>query len=181
MTAGLKGQGCSFMRGIFLAIFLLALGFSGAATAQDDNPWLEAGRAKAEIEACLAAAPEDAGNAGQDCTDRYVTQCAEAGNWTTLAMNFCQYEATGYWDEVVKAREMEIVAKENQRLTDWVEASAIAYEKHRELTCLRFQIPMGTMYGPMLAACYSRMALERASVLEDFIGEEPLIVPEVEE
>ena len=108
-------------------------------------------------------------------------QCAEAGTWTTVAMNFCQYEIIDYWDGVVKAREMEIVSKEDRRLTDWVEASAIAYEKHRELTCSRFQIPMGTMYGPMLAACYAKMALERAEVLEDFTGEEPLIVPDVDE
>lgn len=162
-------------------IFMFFLGLSLPAGAQEDNPWLEAGRAGAEIEACLAAAPGEDGNRARDCGDRYFTQCAEAGNWTTLAMNVCQYEVAGYWDEAVKAREMEIVAKENQRLTDWVEASAIAYEKHRELTCSRFQIPMGTLYGPMLAACHAQMALERAAVLEDFIGEEPLIVPEVEE
>lgn len=169
------------MRGLFPLISVLVLGLSGAAQAQEDNPWLEPGRAATEIEACLATAPEEDGNSARDCGDRYFTQCAEAGNWTTLAMNFCQYEVIGYWDEVVKAREMEIVSKEDQRLTDWVEASSAAYEKHRELTCSRFQIPMGTMYGPMLAACYSQMALERAAVLEDFTGEEPLIVPEVEE
>lgn len=169
------------MRRVFPGIFILVLGVSGPAAAQEDNPWLEPGRAQAEIEACLAVAPAGERNAARDCGDRYFTQCAEAGNWTTLAMNFCQYEVAGYWDELVKAREIEIVSKEDQRLTDWVEASSAAYEKHRELTCSRFQIPMGTMYGPMLAACYSQMALERASVLEDFTGEEPLIVPEVEE
>lgn len=169
------------MRGMFPAIFLLVLGFSGAAAAQEDNPWLEPGRAQAEIEACLAGPPKGEGDAARNCGDRYFTQCAEAGNWTTLAMNFCQYEVIGYWDEVVKAREAEIVAKENQRLTDWVEASNAAYEKHRELTCSRFQIPMGTMYGPMLAACYAQLALERARVLEDFLGDEPTIVPEMEE
>lgn len=169
------------MRGLFALISVLVLGVSGSAQAQEDNPWLEPGKARAEIEACLAAAPAEDGNAARDCGDRYFTQCAEAGNWTTLAMNFCQYEVTGYWDEVVKVREMEIVSKEDQRLTDWVEASALAYEKHRELTCSRFQIPMGTMYGPMLAACYARMALERAEVLEDFRGDEPLIVPDFEE
>lgn len=166
---------------MYPVIFLFVLGVSLPAAAQEDNPWLEPGRAATEIEACLAAAPEEDGNRARDCGDRYFTQCAEAGNWTTLAMNFCQYEVFGYWDEVVKAREIEIVSKEDQRLTDWVEASSAAYEKHRELTCSRFQIPMGTMYGPMLAACYSQMALERAAVLEDFTGEEPLIVPEVEE
>ena len=163
------------------AIFLLVLWFGSSAPAQENNSWLEPGKARAEIEACLAAAPEDEGHAGRDCGDRYFMQCAEAGTWTTVAMNFCQYEIIDYWDGVVKAREMEIVSKEDRRLTDWVEASAIAYEKHRELTCSRFQIPMGTMYGPMLAACYAKMALERAEVLEDFTGEEPLIVPDVDE
>lgn len=165
---------------VYSVIFLLVLGLSGAAAAMEDNPWLEPGRAAAEMEACLAAAPAGEGNAGRDCSDKYFTACAEAGNWTTLAMNFCENEVGTYWDEVVGAREMEIVSKEDQRLTDWVEASAIAYERHRELTCSRFQIPMGTMYGPMLAACYSDMALVRARVLEDFLGEEPLIVPDPE-
>jgi hypothetical protein len=166
---------------VFPAIIVLLLGFSAPVAAQEGNPWLEPGKARAEIEACLAAALEDDGDAGRDCGDRYFMQCAEAGTWTTLAMNFCQYEIIDYWDGVVKAREIDIVAKEDQRLTDWVEASRAAYETHRELTCSRFQIPMGTMYGPMLAACYAQMALERAEVLEDFTGEQPLIVPEVEE
>ncbi|MDX5366216.1 MAG: hypothetical protein LPK88_07255 [Alphaproteobacteria bacterium] len=166
---------------VFPAIIVLSLGFSAPVAAQQDNPWLEPGRAATEIEACLAAAPEEDGNAARDCGDRYFMQCAEAGTWTTLAMNFCQYEIVEYWDGVVKAREMDIVSKEDQRLTDWVEASRAAYEAHRELTCSRFQIPMGTMYGPMLAACYAQMALERAEVLEDFTGDEPLIVPEAEE
>jgi hypothetical protein len=40
------------------AIFLLALGLSAPAAAAEGNPWLAEERAKAEIEACLAAAPE---------------------------------------------------------------------------------------------------------------------------
>jgi len=40
------------------AIFLLMLGFSAPAAAAEGNPWRAEERAKAEIEAWLAAAPE---------------------------------------------------------------------------------------------------------------------------
>ena len=161
-------------------IFLLALGLSAPAAAAEGNPWLEEGRAAQEIEACVAATPEDEGNAGKDCGDKVFVQCAEADNWTTLAMNFCQGAVRDYWDGVVAEREEAVVSIENQQLTDWVEVSRLAYEKHRDATCSRFAIPMGTMYGPMLGGCLSEMARERAEILEDFLGEQPLIVPEPE-
>lgn len=165
---------------MFPVIFLAFLGLCAPALAQENNPWLAEGRAIAEMEACLAVAPEEDGNAARDCGDRFFMQCAEAGGWTTLAMNLCQLEVRDYWEGVVAAREQEIISKGDQRLTDWVKASAAAYEEHRNLTCSRFRLPQGTMYGPMLAACHARMTLERAEVLGDFTGEQPLIVPEPE-
>lgn len=162
------------------AIFLLVLGLSAPAAAAEDNPWLSEGRAKTEIEACIATAPEDEGNAGKDCGDKYFVQCAEAGDWTTRAMNFCQGAVRDYWDGVVAEREEAVISIDNQQLTDWVEVSRAAHEKHRDATCARFAIPMGTMYGPMLVGCSSEMARERAETLEDFLGEQPLIAPEPE-
>jgi hypothetical protein len=180
MAAGLKGQECSFMDRMFPLIILAFLGLSAPAAAEEENPWLAEGRATSEMEACLAAAPEDEGNAGRDCSDLFFMQCAEAGGWTTLAMNFCQYELRDYWEGVATAREAEIVAREDARLTEWVEASAAAYEAHKNITCARFRIPQGTLYGMLLASCHSQMTRERADVLGDFVGEQPVIVPEPE-
>jgi len=58
MEPGLKGRRCSFMDRGYPAIFLLMLGFSAPAAAAEGNPWRAEERAKAEIEAWLAAAPE---------------------------------------------------------------------------------------------------------------------------
>lgn len=165
---------------VFPLIILAFLALSAPAAAEEENPWLGEGRVAAEMEACLATAPEDEGNAGHDCSDRFFMQCAEAGGWTTLAMNFCQYELRDYWEGVAAAREAEVIGREDARLTEWVEESAKAYEAHKNITCARFRIPQGTLYGMLLASCHSQMTRERAEVLGDFTGEQPLIVPEPE-
>ncbi|PKP78336.1 MAG: hypothetical protein CVT81_04775 [Alphaproteobacteria bacterium HGW-Alphaproteobacteria-3] len=180
MGPGLKGWECSFMDRGYPGIFLLMLGLTACAAAAAESPWAAEGQAKADIEACIAQAPESEGNAGRDCGDRFFMRCAEAGDWTTLAMLTCQGEVRDYWESVVAAREEAVIAKEDQRLTDWVAASGATYEAYREARCVRFRIPMGTMYGPMLVGCQSEMARERAEDLADFLGDEPLIVPEPE-
>lgn len=161
-------------------IFLLLLGVSAAAAVE--NPWLAEGEAKGRIEACLVATSgeEDGGDAPRQCSDAYLTGCAEAGNWTTHAMNQCQGAALGYWEGVAKAREQAVFAIDDQRLTDYAEVSGIAWERYREARCLRFLLPMGTMYLQMYAACLTETTMERAADLADFLGDEPLIVPELE-
>lgn len=166
---------------VFPLIILAFLAFSAPAAAEEENPWLVGGRIVAEMEACLAAAPEEEGNAGRDCSDRFFMQCAEAGGWTTLAMNFCQYELRDYWEGVAAAREAEIIGRENAQLTEWVKESAKAYEAYKDITCARFRIPQGTLYGMLLATCHSQMARERAEVLGDLVGDQPVIVPEIVE
>lgn len=161
-------------------IFLLVLGLSAPAAAAQDNPWLAEGKAEAEIGTCIAAAPEDEGSAEKDCGDKYFMQCAEAGIWTTLAMNFCQGAVRDYWEGVVVEREEAVISIDNQQLTDWVEASGATHDAYRDARCARFAIPKGTMYGQMLLACQTEMARERAADLADFLGEQPLIVPEPE-
>lgn len=165
---------------VFPMIILAFLGVSAPAAAEEENPWLAEGRAAAEMEACLAVAPEGEGNPGRDCSDRFFMQCAEAGGWTTLAMNFCQYALRDYWEGVVAEREAEIIGREDARLTEWVKESAKAYEAHKNITCARFRIPEGTLYGMLLASCHAEMTRERAEVLGDFVGEQPVIVPEPE-
>ncbi len=89
--------------------------------------------------------------------------------------------ALGYWEGVAKAREQAVFAIDDQRLTDYVEVSGIAWERYREARCQRFLLPMGTMYLQMYAACMTETTMERAADLADFLGDEPLIVPEVED
>ncbi|PKP68128.1 MAG: hypothetical protein CVT83_06555 [Alphaproteobacteria bacterium HGW-Alphaproteobacteria-5] len=161
-------------------IFLFLLGLIASAAAAADNPWVAEGQAQTDIDACIAQAPKGEGNAGRDCGDRFFVRCAEAGDWTTLAMLTCQGEVRDYWESAAAAREDAVIAKEDQRLTDWVEASGAAYEAYREARCARFRLPTGTMYGPILVGCQSEMARERAEDLADFLGDEPLIVPEPE-
>ncbi|WP_339831811.1 lysozyme inhibitor LprI family protein [uncultured Parvibaculum sp.] len=164
---------------VYPTIFLMVLGFSLPAAATG-NPYLAKGEAGARIEACLVAASgeEAGGDAPKQCSAAYFAACAEAGDWTTLAMNQCQGAALGYWEKVVEAREDAVIAIEDRRLTDYVEASGVAYAAYRAARCRRFLIPMGTMYRQMHVACLTETAMERAADLADFLGEEPLIVPE---
>ena len=170
------------MSRVLPVIFLFLLGVSASAAATD-NPYLAEGEAEARIEACLVAASgeEEGGDAPKQCSDVYFTACAEAGDWTTHAMNQCQGAALGYWEGVAKAREQAVFAIDDQRLTDYVEVSGIAWERYREARCQRFLLPMGTMYLQMYAACMTETTMERAADLADFLGDEPLIVPEVED
>ncbi|MDO8839738.1 MAG: lysozyme inhibitor LprI family protein [Parvibaculum sp.] len=165
----------------FLPVLAVFMGFGGAACAEPpDNPWLAEGAAGSLIEACLVAASseEEGGDAPRQCSDAYFTACAEQGDWTTHAMNQCQGAALGYWEGVAKARERAVFDIEDQRLTDYVEVSGVAYAAYREARCQRFLLPMGTMYLQMYAACLTETTMERAADLADFLGEQPLIVPE---
>jgi len=165
---------------VYSVIFLLVLGVSVSAAAAD-NPYLVEGEAKTRIEACLVAASgEEEGDAPRQCSDAYFTDCAERGDWTTHAMNQCQGAALGYWEGVAKARERAVFDIEDQRLTDYVEVSGGAYAAYREARCQRFLLPMGTMYLQMYAACLTETTMERAADLADFLGEQPLIVPDPE-
>ncbi|MCW5724182.1 MAG: DUF1311 domain-containing protein [Maricaulaceae bacterium] len=149
----------------------LALGVPGAAAA---NPYLEPGRAAAEIEACLA----DSGVA-DGCNVGFFTDCAEAGGWTTHATIQCDGAAGAYWQTVVDAREAALRALGGEPAA-WTARSRAAWESYREARCARFLLAQGTMYLQMHAGCLTQMTLERAEDLAEFAGDEPLILLETE-
>lgn len=169
------------MRGLFPVIFVLVLGFSGAAAAQEDNPWLEADRVKAELDLCQAEGRDIDPLRPEKCSDQYYEQCTYFGKRTSaLDMMFCRRALKEYWEAVVVERETAAISIGNQRIADWVQESHPLWEAYRKARCSRLHMSIGSIFGPIFEMCMSETARQRAVDLSDFLGEKPLIVPELE-
>jgi hypothetical protein len=110
------------------------------------------------------------------CTDKFFESCAEGRGWTQMAMNDCQAEAASYWKGEVAARTDKVRALGSPEIDQWLERSAGSFDAYRKDRCDRFDMAEGTMYAAIKWGCETDMQRERAEDLDDFLGNEPLII-----